>query len=40
MDIYENILEGKPLLYTEGKDTGEEEDTDHQIVNVSILRIS
>lgn len=32
-DTYENILEGRPLLYTEdavteGKETGEEEDTD------------
>lgn len=44
-DTYENILEGRPLLYTEdavteGKGAGEEEDTDRKIVNVSILRIS
>lgn len=45
MDTYEHILEGRPLLYTEdavteGKKAGEEEDTDHKIVNVSILRVS
>lgn len=45
MDTYENILEGRPLLYTEdadteGKETGEEEDTDRQIVNVTVLKIS
>lgn len=43
MDTYENILEGRPLLYTEDavtEETGEEEDTDRKIVNVTVLRIS
>lgn len=35
MDTYENILEGRPMLYTddavtEGKEKGKEESTDHR----------